>query len=349
MSKRVWRTFGLSIAATAASLSGSSVQAQTSISLYGTVDGGVRFQNNAAKGGGSVYTMNSNGYFSSNKLDFGGREDLGDGWNAHFLLESGFNLGNGAFDNTTGTEFNRQSFMGIGNKKYGSLDMGRQYTIAHDIISIYDPYAFHFTPIIPLTQASDGTRNNNSVKYKNTFGALLFEADNSFGGVAGNFSGGATRSVGVSYAQGPFSVGGVYGHRSIATGTTSTTYVGDTYYMGGAAWQIGPVRLSGGFMSEDQENPASPHAVTNNGFGGLTWNITPFLIFRGAYYQTVVSNDKASRRGLSVVTLAYLLSKRTTLYAETDYTSYKHAVVSTLNPAGVPRQTAVTIGIDHLF
>lgn len=346
MKNNAWKTVGSGLAAAAAALGALPAHAQSSITLYGTADGGIRHQTNAAKGGGSVTTMDSNGYYSSNKLGFRGRENLGDGWNAHFVLESGFNLGNGKFDNTTGTEFNRQSFVGIGNSRYGSLELGRQYTIAHDVISIYDPFRFHFTPIIPLTKASDGTRNNNAVKYKNTFGPLLFEADNSFGGVPGNFSSGATRAVGVSYTAGPLGVGGVYGHRNVLSGTS---YVGDSYYMVGAAYAIGPVRVSGGFMSEDLQNPAAPHQLTNNGFGGLSWNVTPFVVFRGAYYQTTVSNDKAGRSGLSVLSLAWLLSKRTTLYSELDHTSYRHAVVSTLNPAGAPSQTAFTVGIDHLF
>lgn len=346
MKIKVWNTIGLGLSASVGLLGAVPAHAQTSVQLYGTVDGGIRYQSNAAAGGGSVVTMNSNGYYSSNKLDFGAREDLGNGWYSHFLLESGFNLGNGQFDNTTGTEFNRQAFVGIGNKRYGSLDMGRQYTIAHDIISIYDPFHFHFTPIIPLTQASDGTRNNNDVKYKNTFGNLLFEVDNSFGGVPGDIASGATRAVGASYSLGPARLGGVYGHRNILSGKN---YVGDSYYMVGGSYRLGPVNLSGGFMSEDLQSPGTPHSVTNNGFGGLSWNISPYLVFRGAYYQTNVSTDKAGRRGLSVISLAYLLSKRTTLYSEADYTSYRHAVVSTLNPAGASSQTAVTIGIDHLF
>jgi predicted porin len=320
--------------------------AQSSVQIYGTADGGVRYETNAVKGGGSVVTMNSNGYYSSNKLGFLGKEDLGDSWNVHFRLESGFNLGDGALDNTTNTLFNRQSYVGIGNSTYGSLDLGRQYTISHDIISIYDPFGFHYTPILPLTTASDGTRNNNSVKYKNNFGPVLFEADESFGGVPGDFSSGATRSVGASYHVGPVDVGGVYGHRSILTGTA---YLGDNYYMGGIGYRIGPVRVSGGFMSEDLQNLGTPHQVTRNAFGGLAWAIMPELIFTGGYYQTTVSTDKANRRGLSIISLAYLLSKRTTLYSEVDYTSYKHAVVSTLNAAGASSQTAVTIGIDHLF
>ncbi|WP_321782653.1 porin [Paraburkholderia sp. J94] len=343
MKRVAWRGIGVGLSLAAGAVPAWS---QSSIQIYGTADGGIRYQTNAVKGGGTVVTMNSNGYYSSNKLGFLGKEDLGDGWNAHFRLESGFNLGNGQLDNTTGTLFNRQSFVGIGNRKYGSIDLGRQYTIAHDIISIYDPFGFHYTPILPLTQASDGTRNNNSIKYKNDFGPLLFEVDNSFGGVAGNFSSGATRSVGVSYDMGPASVGGVYGHRNILTGTN---YVGDSYYMAGAAYAIGTVRVSGGFMSEDLQNPAAPHQVTNNAFGGLSWSIQPYLILGGGYYQTTVSTDKASRRGLAIVSLAYLLSKRTTLYGEFDYTSYKHAVVSTLNPAGASSQTAVTVGLDVLF
>lgn len=346
MKMKLWRSIGLGLSAGAGALGALSAHAQTSVTLYGTVDGGIRYQTNAAKGGGTVYTMNSNGYYSSNKLGFLGTEDLGNGWNAHFQLESGFNLGNGQFDNSTGTEFNRQAYVGIGNRKYGSLDFGREYSISHDIISIYDPFGFHFTPILPLTDASDGTRYNNDVKYKNTFGPLLFEASESFGGVAGNFSSGATRSVGGSYSLGPVDVGGLYGHRNILTGTS---YLGDTYYMGGVGYRIGSLRVSGGFMSEDLENPAAPHQVTNNGFGGITWTIKPGVIFYGGYYESIVSNDKAGSRGISIVSLAYMLSKRTTLYAEADYTSFRHAVTSTLNPDGASSQTAVTLGIDVLF
>ncbi|AJK49097.1 porin [Burkholderia plantarii] len=346
MKQVVWRTIGRGLSTTALLAVALPAHAQSSVQLYGTVDGGIRYQTNAAKGGGTIVTQNSNGYYSSNKLDFRGKEELGDGWNAHFLLESGFNLGNGQFDNTTGTEFNRQSFVGIGHEKYGSIDLGRQYTIAHDIISRYDPFGFHFTPIIPLTTASDGTRNNNDVKYRNTFGSLLFEVDSSFGGVAGNFASGSGHAVGFSYTAGQAGVGGVFGHRSVASGTA---FVGDSYYLVGAAYKIGPVRLSGGFMAEDLENPTAPHQVTNNAFGGLSWRISPTMVFRGSYYQTTVTNDKASRRGLSVISLAYLLSKRTTLYAEGDYTAYRHSVASTLNPSGVSSQTAFTVGIDHLF
>ena len=66
--------------------------------------------------------------------------------------------------------------------------------------------------------------------------------DDSFGGAAGNFGSGATRSV-------------------------------------GASCHLRPVRVSGRFMSEDRQNPGGPHYVTNNGFGGLKWLIKPDVVF----------------------------------------------------------------------
>ena len=84
-------------------------------------------------------------------------------------------------------------------------------------------------------------------------------------------------------------------------------------------------------------------AVIGAGPAGLTY---ASLVADG---NSVTVFDKAGRAGLSVLSLGHLMSKRTTLYAEFDHTSYRKAVVSTLNPAGVSSQTAFTVGIDHLF
>jgi len=324
----------------------SGAYAQSSVTLSGTVDGGIRYLTNGNTTGGNVVTMNSNGYYSSNKIDFIGREDLGGGWNAHFTLENGFNLSNGAYDNTTGLEFNRQAFVGLGNKEWGSIDLGRQYTIAHDIISYYDPFHFHFTPLIPLTTAADGTRFNNDAKYKGRFGPLLVEADNSFGGVAGSFSSGAARGLGLSYSQGPVSAGGLVEHRTVLVGTS---YQSDDYYMAGTNFKFGKFEVTGGYMAESQANPTTTHTVTRNAFGGASYHFTNTLSLTGGYYQTNVSNDRASSRALSIVSLAYKLSRRTTVFAEGDYTRFKHSIVSTLNTSGKKSQIGATVGIDHMF
>lgn len=320
------------------------VQAQSSVILAGTVDGGVRYMNT---GKGSVTTMNSNGFFTSNKLDFIGHEDLGDGMNVHFLLESGFNLGNGQLDNTNSVLFNRGAYVGLGGK-FGSVDFGRQYTVAHDITFDYDPFNFEYPGILPLTPATDGTRYNNDIKYTGVFGPLKVKAENSLGGVVGNFADGAAHSIGAQYKIGPVNVGGEYTHRSVAV---NTAYFGDNYYILGTALTFGKLRVAGGYMDEDQDAAyPSPNVKTRNFWGGVTYDVTPALRMGAGYYVTSLPNADA-RRNLGIVSAAYSLSKRTRLYAEADYTRFKGTYITnhTLNATGQPHQMALTVGINHSF
>jgi predicted porin len=46
--------------------------AQSSVTLYGIIDTGIRYTNN---GHGSVTTMNTNGWLSSSRVGFTGQED----------------------------------------------------------------------------------------------------------------------------------------------------------------------------------------------------------------------------------------------------------------------------------
>src|SRR3954452_24476520 len=78
-------------------------QAQTSITIYGSFDGGVRYVNNANAAGDSRWSVSSNGTYYSNRLGFKGVENLGGGLNARFNLEIGFNTGSGAVESITGS------------------------------------------------------------------------------------------------------------------------------------------------------------------------------------------------------------------------------------------------------
>ncbi|MFZ6645681.1 porin [Undibacterium sp. TJN25] len=329
-----------------ASAAGSSAYAQSNVTIYGDLDGGIRTQTNANAVGGTKVFMGSNGFYNSNKLDFADREDLGGGLEAHFLLESGFNLATGSYDNTTGTPFQRQSYMGL-KGSFGSIDFGRQYTISHDFILEYDPFGFRYTPLIPLTQASSGTRFSNDAKYTGKFGPFKLELENSFGETAGSFNDGSARGVGLQYYVGDLTIGASYNRRSIASGTA---FFNENYYLVGAAYNIGALKISGGYMSDTLKNKVpAPDQVTHNTFGGVSWNITELMNLTGGYYQTRVSTDKARRKGLTIVGLDYSLSKRTKLYIEFDNTQYRNAVVSTLNAFGVPDSNAFTFGVNSRF
>jgi predicted porin len=321
------------------------VHADTAVSIYGSVDGGIRYQTNATADGGSKVSIGSNGFYNSNKLDFAASEELGGGMKLDFLLESGFNMGTGQLDNTAGQLFQRQSFIRM-TTPLGAVSVGRQYTISHDFILLYDPFGFRFTPLIPLTKASSGTRFDNDLKYVGQAGPLKVELENSFGEQAGSSAQKAARGVGVNYTAGPLVIGGSYNHRSVAAGLN---YNGDTYYLVGAAYNEGGLKVSGGWMSETIKNQAGAESETRNAFGGVSYRFNPQYSVTAGYYLTSADDDPARRRGLSVAEVDYSLSKRTVLYAEFDYTRYRRAAVGTLNTVGVSNQSACTFGINHRF
>lgn len=319
-------------------------QAQSSVTLAGVVDGGIRFTHT---GLGSQYSMNSNGLFTSNRLDLIGKEDLGDGYNAHFRLESGFNLGNGAYDNANGVAFNRGAYLGIGGW-FGSVDFGRQYTIAHDVVYDYDPFNFEYPGIIPLTPATAGTRFNNDLKYTGGYGPFRVRVENSFGGQPGAFNAGSARSGSLQYSQGPVNVGAAYIYRTVLQGTT---YRPADYYVVGAALTFGALRFAGGYMNDNVNVPAPNEDVrTLNYWGGLTYEVNPYIRVGAAYYITDLPNT-SGKRSQGLASIAYSLSKQTVLYGEFDYTKFSGSYVTnkTLNATGQPHQLAFSVGINHGF
>lgn len=333
---------GLAMLAAVAQLA----HAESGVTVSGTIDGGIRYQNNANPAGGSLTSIGTNGWNSSNKLDFIGNEDLGDGSRVGFVLEAGFNDGTGALDNTTGTLFQRQAFIQY-EGRWGALSLGRQYTISHDFILSYDPFGFRYTPLLPLTRASSGTRFNNDLKYVKRFGPIRLELENAFGEVAGNAHNGAAHGVGLQYEAGELTFGGSVNRRSILVGTT---YHDDNYWLVGAAWVHGPLKISGGTMLDRVVNVAPAlDARTRDSFGGVnyqldaTWNIT------AGHYITDATADKAQRRNMTIVGIEYALSKRTKLYFEADHQRFRNAIVSTVNTAGVGSVNALTTGINHRF
>ncbi|MGO4378132.1 porin [Pseudoduganella sp. RAF53_2] len=321
------------------------VHADPSVSIFGDVDGGVRYQTNASADGGSKISMSSNGYYNSNKLDFAGSDDLGGGFKADFLLESGFNLGTGQLDNTTNTLFQRQAFVRV-KTPYGALSLGRQYTISHDFIYVFDPFGFRFTPLIPLTKASSGTRFDNDLKYVVDAGPVKLEVEDSLGEQAGSTARKAARGVGLIYNNGALAFGASYNHRSVPVGAF---YNGDIYYLVGAAYNVDKLKISGGYMQETVKSQTGVDSKTRNMFGGVSYRFKPQASFTVGYYVTTAPDDPARRRGMTVAEIDYSLSKRTVLYAELDYTRFSKAAVGTLNTVGVPNQTGATFGINHRF
>ena len=113
------------------------------VEFYGTIDTGLQYVVNSANdsgsyGGGTKFGLGY-GMESGNRLGLRGREDLGGGYEAHFVLESGFDPGNGTMGQG-GRLFGRQAWLGVQNSALGYLRLGRQYNFGYDYLSKLTPF-----------------------------------------------------------------------------------------------------------------------------------------------------------------------------------------------------------------
>jgi predicted porin len=143
----------------------SSVFAQSSVTIYGTVDAGF-----VAERGGKTGNLSkvSSGVASASRLGFKGTEDLGGGLSAVFVLEGGIKADTGESD-VAGSIANRQSFVGLSSKEAGTITLGRQYTPWYNALSqVGDPFGAGLAGSAKNMFPANGinVRNSNAVVYK---------------------------------------------------------------------------------------------------------------------------------------------------------------------------------------
>lgn len=140
------------------------VMAQSSVSLYGIADAFVGSQQTTSIFLDSSWNMQTSeqrqavlgsGGLSGSRWGLKGTEDLGGGLKANFVLESGFDISNGA-STSTGVLFDRQAFVGLSGD-FGALSLGRQYGAYENVRSTIlsaqgNSPTFDATNGVPLTQ-----------------------------------------------------------------------------------------------------------------------------------------------------------------------------------------------------
>ncbi len=334
-------------------------QAQTSVTIYGSFDAGVRSAKNLATGE-RVLTMSSNGTYNSNRLGFKGVEDLGGGMNAHFTLETGWNTGTGALENATNRIFNRSAFVGLGGA-WGTVDLGHMYSVNFKTIGGYDPFVYKYTGITPMAGQGLLTRLDNDIQYTGAFGPVTVMAEYALGEASAansSIGDGATAAIGAGFKTGPFSIGGAYTNRDSGTGVADQ----DNWTVGGA-FATGPFRVTAGYADDSRDAGYSAalagiESELRDAWVGVSYNMTPAAALTAAFYQSrsELSTAAASVKGkknLLMIGGTYALSKRTNFYAEVDHAKFS-GTFSPFNPgqaapAGTNKQTGFSVGINHLF
>ncbi|VWD38247.1 porin [Burkholderia lata] len=345
--------------------------AQSSVTLYGIIDEGLLFNNNA--GGKHLYSMAS-GVMQGSRFGMRGTEDLGGGLKAIFTLENGFDVNSGKLGQG-GLMFGRQAYVGL-SSQYGTVTLGRQYDSVVDFVGPLeagDQWGGYIAAHPgDLDNFNNAYRVNNAVKFtSNTYGGFSFGGLYSFGGQAGQFAKNQVWSLGAGYNNGPLVLGvgylnartpnqfgGMFNNGSTSSSVSSPIYGAyannaNTYQVIGAggAYTFGAATIGATYSNTKFKGfSAGPFvnqsATFNNGELNFKYQLTPALILGAAYDYTQgskINGSSAAKYHQGSLGVDYFLSKRTDVYA---IGVYQHASGNVLDANGnVIQATAAINGL----
>jgi predicted porin len=311
--------------------------AQSSFKLYGVADAGLVLERGGPAGGGQNV---SSGVASGSRLGVKGREDLGGGLAASFVLENGYGIDSGAAGQG-GLLFGRQAWVGLSGSA-GKLSLGRQYSPYYRAINdIADPFCTGLAGSA-LNIFPSNSRVDNSVSYSMPQTAdWRAEVVYGLGEKAGNSAANRTIGASTTYERGPLTVALVHHQREDATGSNharNTMLVG-RYRAGRWSGQLARA------VNQDVLGAGSKDTL----LGGSVVSGAHKLLASYIDHR----DDTAARRNAHQIALAYLYA----LSARTDlYTAYGHIVnrngagfkVGNATGAG-SGNTGLNLGMRHVF
>ena len=358
------------VAMAALGLCGACAHAQSSVTIYGTVDANVGRYKGANTGvavGDQAVWKQETGGLQDSYLGIRGSEDLGDGWAAVFDLETFIRLDTGQSGradatvtptiNVSGDPFwSRASWVGIESRTWGRVRLGQQATAIW--LSSVQSNAFagstDFSPINLLmflnspSILAGGTRWSNAIAYDSpNMSGFTFALQ----AAPGEGSGGRNVGGRLTYANGPFVANLAYSavkkdpitfSEGTSRSDTNNTLLGLSY-----DFKVVHVYAHAGRIKTD--GSGTP-ARTDDNITHRIWEVSAavpiglgrFLIGYGQRKGNEVA--PVSQRKLGSVGYAYNLSRRTELYAllRSDETRRQGA---TVDASG----TSYALGVKHSF
>jgi predicted porin len=280
--------------------------AQSSVTLYGVVDGGLRYSSiSLANGTGVTNFGGAYGVQSGNRFGLRGVEDIGGGNRVTFQLESGFDLGNGSSQQASRL-FGRASWVGLGNTAWGDVRLGRMTNLTSDwMVGGLDPFAAGFGQMNMGNAFTSGNtvRLDNTLMYRTptmsgfqaglgysfatgltTNGGYEFRSDNASGVsvLRDNGTGYAFESsnntrqltLGAKYANGPFYVAATYEKAYAASQSASGSQSISNWNLG-ASYDLKVVKLAAAYGQTRDGFWAGSGAGGATGTPGASMGLTP--------------------------------------------------------------------------
>ncbi len=320
------------------------VSAQSTVTLFGSIDAGVgvsKVTNTAAFGGSGSDSGNQvfSGQQNGSRWGMRGTEDLGGGMSAIFNLTGGFGVDTAALGQG-GLLFGREAFVGL-KGGFGQVTLGRQVVPqANGPYAITGGYANYdaWTSVAAAgatfgnraSIADERTRQDNAIQYQTPnmggfVGTLMWApGENKNAAGASRFT-----SVGLDYAAAPFAVTFAYESiravtAAVGAGFTFSTVTGlpvantvaaaasvsSSNWGLGASYDLGVAKVSA-VMER-----GSRLTVSDRGYAlGLSAPLGPVsLDFEYAREETRTAGVFTSKANAINLRLNYPLSKRSKLY-----------------------------------
>jgi predicted porin len=338
----------------------SCAQAQSAVTLSGNLDVGVRID----KGNTSLRSVTSNSLLPS-RMTFSSLEELGGGFRAQALLETGFRVDDGSgAANPPGAPpvltFGRFAGVAVGSEATGYVSAGRQYTplfvlAASGVADVFGGAALGGSVLV----SSLTVRASNSLAYTYGYGprnllrgspaqglgvaAMVAPGEATNGGSAGNQWG-----FNASYGSGAWWVG--YGMHRVrgnsaainpaAPDSASPTLRQDTL---AAAYTIGDLKLNTGF-NRGRNGLNTAAGVNRYGwYVGLSYALTPNQEIKAFYGR--MNDRRPINSDFSTYQLAYTyaFSKQTQFYVLAGMVDNSAAGTTVLaNPSPVAISPGIT-------
>jgi predicted porin len=332
-------------------------QAQSSLTVYGLLDAGLTWTNNRASYHGGSSTTVDTGVAQGSRLGFKGSEDLGEGLRANFVLEQGLNLDTGSLGQG-GLAWGRQASVGLAGQ-FGEVSLGRMFDVMGEVFPAYaigsNTPAGSMAWSLPMYSAGGATLVNrvygaavdNSIRYRSPkVSGFSLTTTYSMGEQTESIVTGGTFSGALTYTGDNFGTSiGTYQLRN-----ASTTNGDIAEYALGAYVQASPdVRLFS-MASQVGYSMGSKAKVTTYEVG-MNYNLNPKLVL-GSGLQAQKRRNLSGAEQLTL-TLDYLLSKRTDVYAtvasgkDREYGALVVAALGSVSEG--TSQTGLRVGIRHKF
>jgi len=319
----------------------SAAQAQSSVTLSGMLDAGVRRVGTAT---GSDWQLggSQSGY---NNFTLSGREDLGGGMNAFFAMNHRFRINDGTV-NSAGSTFWRNIWVGLGGG-FGNVRLGRILMPLQDMNGGFDAFATGTVGSVHTGGITATIRANNAIYYRSPSlggltvhaaiaageGQLQAETANNVGSQAPTSLMNKERPIGfnVRYAAGPLAVGVAY-DRNTADYKTTGLY---------GSYDFGAFKLLGQYEKGDSNNAAGTALEDMTAMSiSMTAPFGPVLMRAGyVRFDSDVANRDASKFGFGG---DYNLSKRTNLYATIGKSTGNRLTTA-------QKKAAFDLGVTHRF